>query len=234
MDDKLIDKLTKRLAGGRSRRTVLKGVVAGTAAVAVFNNVASAQDATPAGATPESDEDSWLLVVNFGSAEVVASEDDPTKLTITLSGIDSDPVAFTDHPQRQVANIDLGQVASAINDAADDPLNAALTARMPLSRESEQVIIVLNSAVVDEETGTLVIDAEGLGSDVEGTPVAIEPGQTTDLRGGNLFIDGVAHIIDNLSLNMLCRNEGELCTGFTPCCSGLTCLGRTPGVCVKR
>lgn len=186
------DKLTKRFAGGQSRRSLLKGVIGGTAAVALSRNLVSAEEATPAAATPESDQTSWLLVVNFGNAELISGSDDPTRLLLTLSGIDSDAVAFTDHPQRQVTSIELGQVASAINAAADDPLNAALTAQMPLSRESQQVIVVvLRSATFNEDSSTLVIEAEVLGSDIEGTQVAIETDQTTNLRGGNLFIDSI-------------------------------------------
>jgi hypothetical protein len=222
MDLARFDRLTKRLAGGRSRRSLLRGTIGGAAvAAAVPATWTLAQEASPPASTSEADQENWLLVVNFGGAEIVPSADDPTRLTVTLSGVDRDAVAFTDHPQQQFVIVLPEQVVSAINGAQSDPLNAALVARMPLSRESEKIGVVLLAAAFDETTETLTLDVKTFGSAEAGTPVAFEPGQTTVLRGGNLFIDSVE--LREVFGASACSQAGGECF-FRICCPGIHCL----------
>jgi hypothetical protein len=227
MDPIRFDKLTRRLATLHARRTVLRGAIAGGAvAASVPAAPAGARQATPTDVTPESVQASWLLVVGFSGAELVAADGSSTLMTVTLSGVDTDAVAFTDHPQRQFSLVQPEQVVTAINDAAADPLNAALVARMPLSRESEQVVVVLQSASVDPDAETLTLQVEVISAEATGTPVTIEPGQTTVLRGGNLFVDGIEFRRE------LCAGRNEACLTRI-CCPGLHCTIPFGAHCVR-
>lgn len=230
MDTARFDKLAKWFSRGHSRRTVLRGTLGGAAAAAAGPATwARAHQATPPVATPGAGQENWLLVVGFGGAALAPSTDNPGALTVTLIGVDRDAVAFTDRPQRQFVSVQPEQVVAAITGAAADPLNAALVARRPLSRESDQIGVVLRSASFDEDAGTLTLEVTVFGLDETGTPVAPTANQTTVLRGGNLFIDGVAV---RETFGYSCGKEGASCL-LRICCPGTHCLTPVYPYCVK-
>ena len=175
-------------------------------------------------------------MVDFGGGEIVASEDDATQLSLTLSGVDFDAVAFTDRPERQVANVSPDHVAEIINGASDDPVNAALVARLPESLESTQLVVTLNSASFDAETETLALEAVAITNDDVPIPLPVEAGQSLEVRSGNLFIDDLLLVFD-LDFE---QEEGATCAGracsslFAKCRSGCFCLPMPPspvGIC---
>ena len=123
-----------------------------------------------------------MVVLGFGGADIVASEASSDQLTVTLSGVAADAVAFTDHPHRQFSLGHPDQVVAAINAASADPLNAALVSRVPTSREPKQVV-VQQAASFDAQAATLTLQVTLIAAETAGPPVAMTPGQTTGDHG---------------------------------------------------
>jgi hypothetical protein len=136
MESTRFDTFARRLAGGHSRRTVLGGLLGGGAAAALGGGAGRAQEAAPA-ATPTAVETlSWLLTLEFERATiaVVERESGPQGMvTVTLTGVGSEALAFTDRPARGTAEWSIDRVMDAIASgfAGGDPLNASLSARLP-------------------------------------------------------------------------------------------------------
>jgi hypothetical protein len=223
MENSRFDRLTRQLASADSRRSVLKGLIGSGAIAALPISSVRAQDATPGVATPESDQPEWLLVVSFNDAEIVGSTDDPSAMAVTLTGVNTVVTAFTDRPERQTAILSPEEVTSSINAASDDPLNAALVARLPLTVETTQMVVLLNAASYDADAETLILQVKSLDEENLGTPVALESGQSIRLRGGSLFIDGVLE--EFLKGGGSCLPQREKCATIGPkCCPGTRCI----------
>ena len=223
MNSNRFDQITRRIAGGMSRRSLLRGATAAGAVSIAGMTATIAQEATPVAV-----QDNWLMVVNFEGAELAIPADGPD-MTITLTGVDGHVMAFTDRPVRDYHLTPLATAAAAINAAASDPLNATLVARPPLSRDSLDLVVVLLAATVDSENERLVLEARMLGGPLLTTTRDRAPGQPTTLRGGSLFIDDAD--LTNAGPSDYCAGLQEQCgdilidetdgtTTHVDCCSG--------------
>ncbi len=219
MDSNRFDLVTRRLATGVSRRSLLHGVtIAGTAAIANMTS-AIAREATPV-AAPEQ----WLLVINFEGVEL-AFPADGRSMTITLTGVDGHVMAFTDRPARDYQLTPLTTAGAAINAAASDPLNATLVARPPMARGSLDLVVVLNSATVDPANEQMVLETMVLGGPMLSGVPDLTPGHAATLRGGSLFVDDANLTSDGSSDS--CSTEGGSCMLSQTCCEGYQCLPMT-------
>jgi len=227
MENSRFDRFTKRFATDVSRRSLLGGATAASVATVLGMN-ATAQDATPV-ASPVADQPEWLLVVNFDGTGLVPATDNLSNLS--LSGVVPEAVAFTDRPVRRFQMVPVEYIADTINGAVDDPLNADLVARLPLSRTSEQLVLELASATYDADEGNMSLQARVLGGETQGTPTSAESGQARHFSAGSLFIDNV--VLGDGSCEYEVCGDGDCCIGEClpdgTCCHLNECMGHCCG-----
>jgi hypothetical protein len=189
-------------------------LMAGLLGMAIPAASASAQPATPG-----AEDANWLFTVNFRSADLLSPERNSGQATLTLNGVDTDVLAFTDRPQRLAALVPVEDLIRLLEAVADDPPNATLVAQLPLSVGAFQAVLVLRSASYDRETGTLALEVAITASRVEGTPTPAS-GVDQELRAGYLFVDDLgvpAHVPVNVcgntvdTVGLLNPAFGEVC-----------------------
>jgi hypothetical protein len=158
---------------------------------------ASAQTATPA----SSDAD-WLLSLNFRSADLAVTDADTGRATLTVYGVDTDVLAFTDRPQRRAGFVPIEAFIASINSDAGDPPNAVLAISLADTDAGDEVVLVLNEASADQN-GTVSFDVTITDQQRAGTPVPVNA-EHNELPAGYLFVDDLdvpVHVPVNLCGN---------------------------------
>ncbi len=230
MEEKRFDNLAKRFAGLLSRREVMTAVGVAGAAITFGDGRVVAQVATPPSTPVGFTEPEWLFVVSFGTAEI--SLEESGSLEITIQGIASNPVAFTDRPWRQFELLEIGDVVDAINDASDDPLNAVIVGRLPDSRETADFALELESAEYESASDTVTLQAKSLiPVSAGGTPTPAVAQGGVSLQGGSLFIDSAPTDCpydvceDGTCCSGICNEFDGSCCLFDVCGDGTCCSG---------
>ena len=122
MESTRLDRLTKSLVSGQSRRTMLKGLMGGGAAAAISSsNETVAQDASPEPeATPEPSNLNWLLVAHANQVVTSLSCSSPTRTdsrqSTRASARSTVPLkSYASAPVMRTGTISPGGTSSSIN-----------------------------------------------------------------------------------------------------------------------
>jgi hypothetical protein len=217
MDATHFDRLTRLLAGRRSRRMALASGGVSLALGVLRGNRTHAQEATPAGEGPP--EVLYVQVATNGTFRPQPGAGGVTH-ELTLEGVTPHTVWFSDRPDRLVGTVRTADFATEpVFDVADPP-NAALVAE---TAEGEAVVVVELTAPRYEATaGTAIYRARVLGEEPDGRLRALA-GRRTEravpeaFGPASLFVDQVA-----------CSPPGASCGGTRDCCSGV-CYSGLPG-----
>ena len=177
-------------------------------AVLAASAVAQAHPATPA--PTESD---WLFTVNFRSAALVAGDKGTGQATLTLSGVDTDVLAFTDQPQRRAAVVPVAAFVPLLDGAAADPPNALLVTGRAGENEGFQAVLILRSASADRDAGTVTFAVTVTERQSDGTPVPARDGGQ-ELPASYLFVDDLQVPVD-VPVNV-CGNAESPIGGLNP------------------
>ena len=137
-----LDEMLERIAQRRAnRRTALGGGLASALALTGVG-LAHAQDATPE-AADDSTNPMYLFVQLAEGGTWTQSEDDPEIYELTLSGISSQTVYFSDRPERIVGTTDTAQFLENLGFTPINPPNAAAVVRTP---EGERDVLVVRGS----------------------------------------------------------------------------------------
>jgi hypothetical protein len=149
----LMDSIAQRRA---NRRTALAGGLAGALALTGVG-LTHAQDATPE-ATEDLTNPMFLFVQLAEGGNWVLSPDDPEIYLLTLNGVSSQTVFFSDRPERIVGTVDTDRFLDALGFTPANPPNAAAVVRTP---EGERDVLVIE---LFDPVYTREFDADGGGS----------------------------------------------------------------------
>ena len=183
MDSARFDTLTRLLANRTSRRTTF----AAAAAAALTPVIAGAQDATPvaveASPVPVLDDDFpvFLFVQTFTQGSWQPGGEDGL-YTLTLSGVSSGTIAFSDRPERIVTLVPMQTFLNGLGFTPSNPPNAALV--IGTDDGASVVILELTAPVYDADTATLTYITKILAID---TLEASGYGFTTDPLGPDTY-----------------------------------------------
>lgn len=194
--------LTRILGNRTSRRTTF----AAAAAAALTPVLAGAQDATPVSmeaspaASPVSDLTAdfpaFLFVQTFTEGSWQPG-DEAGIYSLTLSGVPTSTIAFSDRPERIVTLVPMQNFLDGLGFTPSNPPNAALVAMREGEDMSDQEVLVVElfSPEYDGASGSLTYSARVLQD--YGAPglAGLEPNQTDSQQaesyaGGTLLIDG--------------------------------------------
>lgn len=195
VDATRFDGWTRRLARGQTtRRAAMAGLAAGLAGAALRTE-ATAQEATP---VAEDQHPAFLFVQMAEEGSWTAHPDDPETFLLTLRGIGSQALFFSDRPERIVGTLPTGQFLESLGFTPDNPPNAAAVVRTPEGERDVLVVELFNPVYTrtfaDGEPDTLqyqarvleVYEGDGLAdwhAEHDGEPL---PDTFTDV---SLFID---------------------------------------------
>lgn len=149
----MMDSIAQRRA---NRRTALVGGLAGALSL-TGAGLAHAQDATPE-ATDDLTNPMFLFVQLAEGGNWVLSPDDPEIYLLTLTGVGSQTVFFSDRPERIVGTVDTDRFLRALGFTPANPPNAAAVVRTP-EGERDVLVVELFDPVYTQE-----FDADGGGS----------------------------------------------------------------------
>jgi len=172
-----------------------------------------AQDATPAGGTPEATEEIDVLYVQtFASGEISDSGDG--SFTLSLAGGTGQTVYFTDRPERFAGAIATDAFLDERAFDAANPPNAALVADM----DEGQTIVVMEllDPALDSNTMTVSYRAQPVTGDLSDAMSSFQQ-MASDIPIG--AIGPVSLFIDDLA----CASKGSYCKRNSQCCSGTCC-----------
>jgi hypothetical protein len=197
MDSARFDMLTRLLANRASRRTSF----AAAAAAALTPVLTSAQDATPvaveASPVPDLSADFpvFLFVQTFTEGSWQPGGEDGL-YTLTLSGVASGTIAFSDRPDRIVTLVPMQTFLNGLGFTPSNPPNAALVAMREGEDMSDQEVLVVElfSPEYDAAAGTLTYTARVLQDYGDSGLSGLAPNQTDSqfpesFAGGTLLID---------------------------------------------
>jgi hypothetical protein len=201
VDSQRFDSMTRLLARHSSRRTA----IAAAAAAATTPLLVAAQDGTPVAevatpaATPGADLTAdfpvFLFVQTFTQGSWEPGEEGGL-YTLTLSGVGSGTIAFSDRPERIVTLVPMQQFLDGLGFTPNNPPNAALVAMRAGDDMSDQEVLVVElfSPAYDAASGILTYKARVL-EDYGAIGLAgLAPNQTDSelpesFAGGTLLID---------------------------------------------
>ena len=237
MNPSHFDVIARRFAERRlSRRRALIGAGAGFAATGMAatgmaagpSDLARAQDATPAGATPVANAgDSYpkmLFVQSYQSGSIAPSEGTEGQYTITLTQGLGQTIFFTDRPDRKVGATPTGDFLKGMGFAPDNPPNAALIVETS-EGASDLVVLELFSPTYDEASRTATYEATVLADweetlDLGFSKAPADLASFTPVFGAaNLFIDDCADgtvTCTTGDTHYPCASPGGLCGSFGP------------------
>ncbi len=170
-------------------------------------------------ATPEPSIAEWLFTLNFRSADL-AITNEAGQGTLTLRGVDTDVLAFTDHPQRQAAVVPVDTFVSSVDDAEAGPPNALLVIALTDADQAFEAVLVLDSASMDDAADTVTFDVTLTYQEGVGTPVAVAAGEQS-LPAGYLFVDDL-QVPVHVPINV-CGNTVNVISELNPA-FGNTCI----------
>lgn len=176
------------------------GVLLGVALLAAS---AQAQPATPAPSAA-----TWLFTVNFRSAELVVGAGGARQATLTLRGVDTDALAFTDQPQRRAAVVPVATFVTLVDDAAADPPNAQLVTGRADGNAGFAAVLVLRAASTDRAAGTVTFVVLVTERQPTGTPMPMRGG-AQPLPAGYLFVDNL-QVPVNVPINVCGNTVGTI------------------------
>jgi hypothetical protein len=139
-------------------------------------------------ATPEPSVDNWLFTLNFRSADLAVTDETTGQGTLALHGVDTEVLAFTDHPQRQAAVVPVDAFVASVDGAEASPPNALLVIALSDADQAFEAVLVLDGASIDDTAGTVMFDVTLTYQEGTGTPVAVAASEHT-LPAGYLFVD---------------------------------------------
>jgi hypothetical protein len=201
VDPVRFDTLTRLLGNRTSRRTTF----AAAAAAALTPVLASAQDATPVsmeaspvaspGADLTADFPVFLFVQTFTQGSWNPADEDGL-FDLTLSGVPTGTIAFSDRPERIVTLVPMQQFLDGLGFTPSNPPNAALVAMREGEDMSDQEVLVVElfSPEYDGAAGTLTYKARVLQDYGSSGLAGLAPNQTDSqlpesFAGGTLLID---------------------------------------------
>lgn len=221
------DDLSTPTQGHLSRRRALGAAAGGVSLALVGERLASARQATPVtGATPVAEPVTVLFVQSAASGTMAPKSGADGVFELTLTGVSSQTIWFSDHPAREVGVIETATFAvDPVFDPADPP-NAAVVVQTDSGED--QLIVELANPRYDADGDTVVYEA---------TPIATYAGEMftriADTLDDNelpasfgltsVLIDDVACWPDYTT----CTDNSQCCSGFcTPLSAGppLTCM----------
>lgn len=202
MNSSRFDYLTRRLAGRRSRRQVVRdsGLVAATGVFAATRlSTAAAQDATPvSGAVSPTEGPSLLFVQAASSGTVTPKAGEDGVYTLTLNHVMGQTIYFADRPDRDVGSFPTAAfIATSSLFAGDNPPNAALVVDQEPGVTDIAVIELFNPAY-DETTQTLTYDVIDLENMVDDWSMGLVEDPTDlaaflpEFGSAHLFIDSAS------------------------------------------
>ncbi len=157
----------------------------------------TAQDATPASATPVTDDAIEILLVQTATGGTIAPVEESgaegATHELVLTGSPDQTIYFADRPNREVGTMPTAYVIEEFNAQSDDPPNAALVVQTVDGTE-EIYVLELLSGDVNAETGdvtyqvALLADYSGLDVALESEPVA-DVTEALEFESSRLFID---------------------------------------------
>lgn len=116
---------------------------------------------------------------------------------LTLSGVDTDVLAFTDQPQRRAAVVPVAAFVPLLDGAKADPPNALLVTGRSDGNEGFEAVLILRSASADRDAGTVTLAVTVTVTERQGTgtPVPVSDGEQK-LPAGYLFVDDLQVPVD--------------------------------------
>jgi hypothetical protein len=156
MSGSRFDVLARKLAGKTTRRTALAGAGAGLAALSL--GTAVAQEATPA-ATPAGEDSFELLFIQNAGATTLTPGSGGVH-TLTLSGIATQTLYFTNRPARVSGALPTTSFVAAFTAMfSDAPPNAAIIGHATAGADEEEVVVAaLTNPVLAGDTLTYDIE----------------------------------------------------------------------------
>lgn len=205
MDSQRFDSMTRLLGRHSSRRTAMAATAAAATIPLLAGSSAAAQDGTPVaeGATPvattgsdlTSDFPVFLFVQTFTQGSWEPGEEDGL-FNLTLSGVPTGTIAFSDRPDRIVTLLPMQQFLDGLGFTPTNPPNAALIAMREGEDMSDQeaLVVELFSPTYDAANGTLSYEARVLEDYGASGLAGLAPNQTDaqqpeSFAGGTLLID---------------------------------------------
>lgn len=208
MESQRFDRITKAFAARASRRSALKGTVAGLGAAVAGGSVVrgrGAQNATRV-ASEATENTSFLFVQTAGSGTFrpnpgsgTPTANGGTDYLLTLAGHTGETIYFSDRPERIFGEVPTPQFLDGLGFTPANPPNAALVAQ---TDEGEDVLVIeLVEPVIDEPAGTLTYGANVLtGYTGQGLAHAVSLQQdltfAEEFTNASLFIDDCPDIVN--------------------------------------
>jgi hypothetical protein len=201
MDPRRFDAIARtRATAPQSRRTALRRVSGGLAALAgavglSSTRVRAQEAATPGAGTPAAGAavTEFLYIQSFGSGTLAPKEGESGVYELTLRGGTGQTAYFADRPERQVGIAPTERVLAAVGFDPANPPNAGLVAQ---TDDGERVVIVeLLNPQFDEAVETLTYDVRPL-ADYAGEGLSHLAAKQSDeelpeaFGPATLFIDG--------------------------------------------
>lgn len=213
------DRITRRFAERRlSRRQALAqagaGLVAGSLATSWTRT--AAQDATPAGEAAAGEQTMYLFVQSFEGGNIVPTEGQDDRYTVTLDHGLGQTVYFGDRPSRDVGAVPTPQFLDGLGFPEDNPPNAALVVETAPGETDIAVVELFNPSYDSTGTGVTydVAVLENWQSDLE-LGFREEPADLATLapefRSAHLFIDDCSDRAIDCCTNVLCGETGCVC-----------------------